>query len=173
MQPKKTLGHIGALVVMSVVVLVGCGASGGDEPAAEPTTTTTTTTEAPSPSTSEAGSEPDGDAKADFVAQANEICRAAIEAMAGQEPSTADEAEMLAYLSDVFVPSVRQQLDDIRDLGFPPGDEAELAEMLDASDAALDRIEADPAGVLGSGEDPFEGVGVQLNDYGLTECGGD
>ena len=170
MRPNRTLGHIGALVVMSVVALVGCGASGGDEPAAEPTTTTT---EAPSPSTSEAGSEPDGDAKADFVAQANEICRAAIEAMAGQEPSTADEADMVAYLSDVFIPSVRQQLDDIRDLGFPAGDEAELTEMLDASDAALDRIEADPAGVLASGEDPFEGVSGQLNGYGLTECGGD
>jgi hypothetical protein len=155
-------------VAVSVAVLVGCGSSGTEEPAAR-----TTTTGAPAATTSEAGSGTDEMARADFVTRANEICREAIEALSGQEPDTADEDAMVAYLSDTFIPSVRQQLDDIRDLGFPPGDEAELAEMLDGADAALDRLEADPATVLTSGEDPFAEVNDQLNSYGLTECGGD
>jgi hypothetical protein len=168
MGPRTVPRRLGALAVAGTLALAGCGASGDDEPAAE-----TTTTEAAAPSTSGAGSEAGGDAKADFVAQANQICREAIEELSGQEPSGSDEDEIVAYITGVFVPSVRQQLDDIRDLGFPPGDEAELTELLDAADAALDEIEADAAGVLASGEDPFAEVNDQLNAYGLTECGGD
>ena len=46
-----------------------------------------------------------------------------------------------------------------------------LAAILDDTDAALDRLAADPIGVIDSGRDPFADVNQRLNAYGLTDCG--
>jgi hypothetical protein len=87
------------------------------------------------------------------------------------EPDGTDGDAMTAFVRDTFVPAVRGQLDAIRALGFPPGDEAELAAILDDTDAALDLLAADPLGVINSGRDPFGDINARLNDYGLTDCG--
>ncbi|MBX3284292.1 MAG: hypothetical protein KF703_03030 [Actinobacteria bacterium] len=187
--------QLGAVAVSGLLALAGCGVQAADDVSGPSTTTATTTpgsttrtptstststttteapttapaTTAPATTTSVPGS--DDAARADFVERANRICREGGAALAGQEPDTSDQAALAAYVTDTFVPAVRRQLDDIRALGFPPGDEAELAAILDDTDAALDRLAADPIGVIDSGRDPFADVNQRLNAYGLTDCG--
>ena len=120
-----------------------------------------------------------GDAltKEEFVTQGNKICtdgNAEIEAEAEEvfasgQPTPEEE---LAFAEDSVVPNIQSQIDGLRDLTPPEEDEETVTEMLDAAQAALDRAEADPSLLTSAGgEDVFVDVNVQLNDYGLTECG--
>jgi hypothetical protein len=114
--------------------------------------------------------------KDDFVEQANAICADGNDELdaAGEDVDFNDEDAFSAFVTDELVPSVRQQIADIRDLGFPEGDEDELDAILDDASADVDNIEDDPASVgeaFSNNEDPFDDVNQRLNDYGLTECG--
>lgn len=187
MRPTRTTSTIGALSLATALALAGCGVKATQETVAEASTTTssaastttdtgpeeqsTTTSEAEVETTTTTTAPADDDAKADFLARANEICRVGADALAGSEPSSNDQEALAAYVKDVFVPAVRKQIDDIRALGLPPGDEAELTAIFDATYAALDRLAADPITIVNSGEDPFDGVNQQLIAYGLTDCG--
>lgn len=187
MRPTRTTSTIGALSLAAALALAGCGVKATQETVAEASTTTssaastttdtgpeeqsTTTSEAEVETTTTTTAPADDDAKADFLARANEICRVGADALAGSEPSSNDPEALAAYVKDVFVPAVRKQIDDIRALGLPPGDEAELTAIFDATYAALDRLAADPITIVNSGEDPFDGVNQQLIAYGLTDCG--
>lgn len=187
MRPTRTTSTIGALSLAAALALAGCGVKATQETVAEASTTTssaastttdtgpeeqsTTTSEAEVETTTTTTAPADDNAKADFLARANEICRVGADALAGSEPSSNDPEALAAYVKDVFVPAVRKQIDDIRALGLPPGDEAELTAIFDATYAALDRLAADPITIVNSGEDPFDGVNQQLIAYGLTDCG--
>lgn len=187
MRPTRTTSTIGALSLAAALALAGCGVKATQETVAEASTTTssaastttdtgpeeqsTTTSEAEVETTTTTTAPADDNAKADFLARANEICRVGADALAGSEPSSNDQEALAAYVKDVFVPAVRKQIDDIRALGLPPGDEAELTAIFDATYAALDRLAADPITIVNSGEDPFDGVNQQLIAYGLTDCG--
>lgn len=188
MRPTRTTSTIGALSLAAALALAGCGVKATQETVAEASTTTTssaastttdtgpeeqstTTSEAEVETTTTTTAPADDNAKADFLARANEICRVGADALAGSEPSSNDQEALAAYVTDVFVPAVRKQIDDIRALGLPPGDEAELTAIFDATYAALDRLAADPITIVNSGEDPFDGVNQQLIAYGLTDCG--
>ncbi|MCW2813675.1 MAG: hypothetical protein JWN84_1130 [Nocardioides sp.] len=110
--------------------------------------------------------------KADYVEQGNEICAAGNEELAagaeGIDP--ADPESIATYADDVLVPNIRGQLDELRALGYPEGDEETLEAAYADADAALDEVEADPS-LLAGGAGPFEEVNVTLTEYGLVECG--
>ena len=112
--------------------------------------------------------------KDDFLEQANEICAEGSEEL---EEATADldfedEEEATEFLEGEFRDNIQGQIDDIRDLGFPEGDEDELDEMLNDAEDALDDLVADPEAAFSEeGEDPFADVNERLVDYGLEECG--
>jgi hypothetical protein len=113
--------------------------------------------------------------KEDFVAQGNQICEegdaeidaAAEETFGNAEPS---QEEVDAFVNDSVVPGIQGQIDDLRDLGAPEGDEDELDGIYEDAEAALSDIEADPTLVQGD-QDPFADVSQRLSDYGLTACG--
>ena len=74
-------------------------------------------------------------------------------------------------IEDTFVPSVQRQIDEIRDLGAPEGDEAKVDHMLDLAQADLDRIAEEPGIVLnGEDVDQFADFAKIGHPYGLTEC---
>jgi hypothetical protein len=125
------------------------------------------------------GGDGGGDAlsKEEFVAQGNEICtegNAEIEAGAQEAfpegQPTPETAE--AFVNDTLVPSVQGQIDDLRDLGIPEGDEDQVTEILDKAELALQDLKEDPTLAIGQGEDPFAEVNQELTDYGLTACAG-
>ena len=113
--------------------------------------------------------------KAEYVKEGNAICSAGTAeiAAAAQErglgPSST-EAEVAAFATEVLIPSATDQVEQLRELTPPEGDEETVQEFLDASDEGIATLEEDPA-AFGSGPDPFAEANKLLNDYGLTVCG--
>ncbi|MFA5774706.1 MAG: hypothetical protein WC864_04930 [Ilumatobacteraceae bacterium] len=111
--------------------------------------------------------------KADFVEQANAKCVDLSERIsAGQDAlgSAPTDAEISAFVSDVIVVDFKATFDDIRDLGFPEGDEDLLEGILTDTEDILDEIAKDPIASFVA-ESPFVDVNARFNDYGLTACG--
>ena len=141
-----------SLLAFGAIAIAGCG--GSDD--------TSTTTAAIS--------------KDDFITQGNQICAegnktldaAGNEAFSGGKPSQAD---LEKYVSDTMVPTIQGEIDGIKALGAPAGDEDQVNAILDAAQSALDKAKADPS-TLTSNDDPFAEANDLANAYGLTECGG-
>ena len=70
--------------------------------------------------------------KAEFVRRANTICakgnakNKAAGAKLGTEPA---EAQVVAFVKNTEVPAVQVQIEELKALGAPPGDEATVAKM--------------------------------------------
>lgn len=114
--------------------------------------------------------------KSAFIEQANSRCAelnaavATAEAALGSEPT---EAAATAYIADVIVPQLSATVSDIRNLGFPKGDEALLDGMMDETETILAELKQDPASALTMADSPFTAVNARLADYGLTVCAGE
>ena len=110
--------------------------------------------------------------KAEFLEKANAVCDvefedidAAVDAMS-DKPS---QQEIEDVTVDSILPSVQKQVDGIREIGLPEGDEEEVETLLDDAQAAIDELNDDPT-LVGSEEDPFIDVYPRLQRYGLDDC---
>jgi hypothetical protein len=148
------------------LVAVGCG--GGDDSTTTDTGTSGATGASGAPLTKEA-----------FIAQADAICKESGDAIdkqanqffSGQEPS---DAEIEQFANEVVIPGLHEQVDAIRALTPPEGDEDQIDAMLNAVNEATDRAEADPSLLRASdSESPFAEANQLAQDYGLKECGSD
>jgi len=153
---KRNLMLLAAGVLATGLIAAGCGDGNDDESSDTGTDAATAPT------------------KAEFVAEANEVCKqgnAELEA-AGEETfkGKPTQADLEAFVTDTLVPNVQGQIDDIRALGIPEGDEAVVNGFLDDAEGVLDDLEADPS-LLDKG-DPFAAVNKELAAYGLTTCAG-
>jgi hypothetical protein len=116
----------------------------------------------------------DAPAKDDYVAAANDVCADAREellSISGQLTADTPLAQIEAFLHDVYVPRLRTELDEVRDLGYPDGDRDDLEAIFDDYGAILDDIEANADDFARSGIDPFADVDARLDAYGLGDCG--
>lgn len=149
------------LVVMAALIVgvcvAGCGSSSNS--------TSTETTAAIS--------------KAEFVAKGNAVCvkgekaqEAEINAyvkkngLENKKPSKAQEAELV---ETVLVPNIQSQINGVKALGAPSGEEQQVSSALELSQQTLEKIEANPE--LGFGKnDAFAAAGKQLHALGLKDC---
>jgi hypothetical protein len=110
--------------------------------------------------------------KREFVRRANAICAKgnaqskAAGAHLGTEPS---EAQVVAFVKHTQVPGVQAQVDALKALGAPRGDEAIVAKMLTLAQAGVDAVKARPA-IVTSGADVFARFASVAHPYGLTSC---
>ena len=104
--------------------------------------------------------------KEDFVAQANAICQEASDVL-DEEFNTAPGPKEFFYSN--VIPSIRGQIDDMRDLGFPDADEELLDSLFNDTEAVLDELAATPDD-FGTGPNPFAELNQRMTDYGLTVC---
>jgi hypothetical protein len=116
--------------------------------------------------------------KAEYIKQGDAICKKAqvegqkqVEEMFGdlganEEPS---EEQLKTLVEDVIKPNTEGQLNDLRDLAPPEGDEDTVNGIYDGVEEGLAKIEDDPK-VLLSENDPFEAPSQQAEDYGFEEC---
>ncbi len=114
--------------------------------------------------------------KEEFVTQANAICKSSNEAIeaaseeafsSGKQPTQAEAEE---FITATVIPEVEGQLDGIRELDIPEGEEDAVNEILDAADAGVEEVKADPISATTEESDPF-GEANQLSDaYGMKEC---
>ena len=142
-----------AMIALLGLLLVGVAGCGGDDDISSTTALT----------------------KQEFLDQGNAICEAGNKATEAESEEvfsdgqpTDDEFEQFA--TDVLVPSIQGQIDDIRALGTPEGDDGEVSEILDSAESDLDDLKSDPS-IIASG-DPFAETNQALESYGLTVCAG-
>lgn len=120
----------------------------------------------------EGDAQPEAISKADFTAQAEEICadgNAEISAGAdalGEDPA---QEQIEQFAADVIVPNLQAQHDDLAELGAPEGDEAEVESILDSLQEGIDAVEADPS-LITSSDDPFAEASDLAAEYGLAAC---
>lgn len=158
----KVAGVLIGLVVAAVLV-VGCG--GSDESNESGTTTSIT--------------------KAEFVRQANAICKKAAadrEAAAlalfkeQRERGAPSKGELQAQTEEVMVevvlPALSQMTDELADLGTPKGDGDQVDAIIGAYRTAAEEIESDPAQVVDGEADPFVQPRALAVAYGADDCAG-
>lgn len=127
------------------------------------------------------GDSADADAKAEFIASADQICTEAgnrIDAQAekrqrryGEDLATGDYVAKL--YSEVTIPELQRMFDQIAELTPPPGSEQQVDEIIDAANAALSEGEKNPkilAKTAGQGN-PFDEVNALEQEFGFQVCG--
>lgn len=148
------------LVSLFVVGLLAAGCGGGDDG-------DTATGEALS--------------KAQFIKRADRICQQAFDAVEGEtkewarehdiptdrEPSDEVKEELV---TEVIVPNLEQQADDVEALGFPSGDEQRVEAVLAALRSGAREVTEKPELVIEGKHVLSEASGL-AEDYGFEVCG--
>jgi hypothetical protein len=115
--------------------------------------------------------------KAQFLAQGNAICQAgnqkqsaaqrALEKTFGNKAPT--PAEITLYLRTTFLPLIQGQIDKLKALPAPTGEEAKLTSILALAQADLDKVKSKPQAFIGE-QHPFANFARLAHAYGLTSC---
>jgi hypothetical protein len=142
----------------ALAATAGCGDSAG--------TSTTTTTRTGPPT------------KAHFLISADQICHSfesQIEA-AGDEIFTRKQepkpSEVRRFALRIAVPKLQDEIDAVRSLGAPEGDEQEVESILEASEQGVDQIRQNPELIAGGDAPPgLKEAGRLAKAYGSRECG--
>jgi hypothetical protein len=152
---KKRLFVATALALAVGAVAAGCG-SGSDSS----TTSTAAVT------------------KSEFLAQGNKICadgNKAINQAANKEFSNGkpSASQVTQFVTKTVIPSIQSQINGIKALPAPAGDEAQVSDIVTSAQNAVDKAKANPHLLTQSGsEDPFTEANKLAEHYGLTRCGG-
>jgi hypothetical protein len=118
--------------------------------------------------------------KAQFIARADSICRAARSQFIREysafsrkhqiPPSKAGQRKLLGEIVETtLVPNYEPRFEEIGALGAPSGDEEKVSEFLTAFKRRLDEIREKPT-ELGANPYPFKGVAKLASAYGLSGC---
>lgn len=131
------------------------------------------------------GGEPAPISRAVFIARGSAICvatrrgiRSDFEAFTksadGREIERAERAgeltpeEAAGQVGEgIVVPAMRRELEEFRALGVPPGEDREVAALLAAFEAGLEKEEGDPKRAAADG---FSESGKVADGYGLEGC---
>lgn len=122
------------------------------------------------------GSGDDGPTKAEFINQADAICKKAHDkldkafnqAFAGKQPS---QAELNKFALQELVPTVQGEVDDVGNLDRPSGDEAQIEAIIGAAQDGVDKVKADPAVLSPQVKfDPLAKNHRLARAYGMKEC---
>ena len=128
---------------------------------------------------SDKSSEKSSISKAEFVKKGNAICSQGnkeIEAkgrkvFGGTPNKKPSKAKMKEFASTVLLPSVEDQVNKIRALGAPKGDEAKVKAILDAADEGIQKGKQNPLSLAQEGPGPFQKANKLATAYGLKVCG--
>jgi ABC-type phosphate/phosphonate transport system substrate-binding protein len=145
-----------AVVIAAVLIVAGCGGSDDSSSASSIS-------------------------KEEFIAKADAVCQRGNKrmekALVGfltknkkiQKPSQADNKK---FIVTVLVPSLRQEIKEIKALGVPDGDEEKVDAMIAALEEGLETAEDDPEVVAAGTADIVFGIASRLaGEFGLETCG--
>jgi hypothetical protein len=153
----RLIALIGAVMAFAAIV-AGCGSSSSS------TTESTATL-----------------SKAEFVKQGNAICEAGNkEINAGFEEFAKEKefskknqptkAEIEEGAEEVVVPSVRSQIEQIKELGAPEGEEEKVEAFLENAEAQLEKGEENASLLAEESAHLFASVNEEGKALGLTAC---
>ena len=117
--------------------------------------------------------------KAEFVKQGNAICKAGNEEIDREFEKFAEDnklgknkpptnAQLEEAAEEFLLPSVSRQIDEVRALGAPEGQEEAVEAFLDNAEAEVEEIEEDPGKI--SESSLFAEVNKEGRALGLTAC---
>jgi hypothetical protein len=115
--------------------------------------------------------------KAEFLKKGNAICRKGNQELdaAGKKIFSSNKkpskAQMTAFVKGSIIPGVQREVDGIRGLGAPKGDESKVKAIVDAAQAGIDKGKQNPLSLAQQGEGPFKHADDLAKAYGLTVCG--
>jgi len=149
---RKAFMSAALAAIGTALVAAGCG---GDDDE--------TTTAAPS--------------KQEFIKQADAICakgdkqinQEGEQVFGKQRPS---KQEIEQFGTDTVVPNVQGQIDGVRALTPPQGDEEEVSAFLDSAQEALDKVKQDPSVFAQREGNPFAEAEKLAKEYGYEKCAG-
>ena len=110
--------------------------------------------------------------KAEFLTKANAICtlgNAQINAAGAKLGKNPSQAQITAFAKSTDVPSIQIQINAIRALGAPSGDQATVTNMLNLAQADLNKVKSNPA-LLAGNTSPFADFAKIAHPYGLRAC---
>ena len=145
---NKRILTLAALLSVTALSAVGCGGD-DDSSSGEPAPT-----------------------KAAYIVDADAICtadQADFEAIVQDLPNDVEAPESQAAITDEIVPLYRDQIEQLRALTPPEGDEEATAAIYDAVDEALNVIEENPSAL--DQADTFDEANTLATDFGLKVCG--
>jgi hypothetical protein len=120
----------------------------------------------------------DGISKADYLAKAKEVCQQGNQALTaasnevfaklppGQKLST---AEIEDFVRKTVIPTIRDQVAQLRALEAPKGEEGHVEEIYAALDTGLDELEKAPS-KLTDGSNVFADADKLAQKYGISVC---
>jgi len=119
----------------------------------------------------------DSVSKVDFLRQADEICHstesqieaAADDLVTSEKDPTPEEVKEVAL--GIVVPALEAEVAAIGALGAPEGDEEQVQAILDATQAGIDEIEADPQALMDGPPDSLAEAEQLARRYGSQQCG--
>jgi hypothetical protein len=114
--------------------------------------------------------------KSEFLAQGNAICAKgnktisqATKKFGHKKPS---QAQLNKFATQTLIPTIQQEINGVKALAPPTGDEAKVSAIVTSAQAALNRAKANPTILTGNGPSPFAATNKLAKSYGLTKCGG-
>jgi len=118
--------------------------------------------------------------KEEFIAKADAICKqsnARLEAAFGkflkENPNLkkTSDPRLQQLVGGAMVPSLKREIEELRALGIPAGDEEKVEAMISALEEGLETAERDPQAVTNSSDAVF-GIASRIGgEYGLKVCG--
>lgn len=139
------VGLVGLVVVAAVIGCAGCGSSSSSSTAKI--------------------------TKAQYVARANAICakgnavQSRASAKLGNSPS---RSQITHYVTTFLIPNIQGQINAVRALGAPPGDQAKVNQFINDAQADLNKLKANPQ--LATSSSLFNNFSARAHPYGLTQC---
>jgi hypothetical protein len=145
---------LAVLGVLAAALLSGCGGDGDSSATAESLT------------------------KAQFVKQADGICakynrKGESQVQKVVESFNLDQGEpdqdvVAKGVAAVAVPILEEQIEELRALPVPDGEEQEVALILERQEQSLEKVEDEP--LFRVSGNPYEELNEPAADYGLVEC---
>jgi hypothetical protein len=168
-----------ALIFLALlaIAIVGCGSSSGDDQGSGGGGDGT----ASEVSSSEQGDD-GGPTQAEFVAQGDAVCKKIGKELITQA-ERANQAGGIGHkngptkefreevVENTILPFQQKEVDALRKLELPAGDEEAVTAMLDAWEAAIVAGKKKPTLLFEPGKPPFGEVGEELGQYGFKVCG--
>lgn len=119
--------------------------------------------------------------KAEFIKQADAACQESQKAIQEdfsdyleehQDQKKATEQDYAELVATVFVPNAEAEVEAIRDLGVPSGDEKKVEALIAAREESIETATNDPQAVINDGEKVFAPSRKLAAEYGLEVCDG-
>jgi hypothetical protein len=120
--------------------------------------------------------------KAEFLKKADAVCERGNEQTQADVAAYVEEknfslskkqtpAQYTAFIEAVLVPNVNKEIEEIRDLGAPSGDEDQVEAILSALEDAVAKAQKESKAVVQERTDLFGRASELAKEYGLKACG--